>query len=147
MLSRFSVFLLVSVLLFGNSASYAGDNDYLRHTKIFYLCSFHKECTDCNNCNKDRFLVKIQNRMDKKIKTVTYSFYSTVFNKILTKDAKIEGDRIDPQAIGRLYICVPEGLHWVISGITYTDGSTETFTLHDRMENFIQEPDECDCND
>ena len=147
MLSRFSVFFLVSVVLFSNSASYAGDNDYLRHNKFFYLCSFHRECSDCNSCGKDRLLVKIQNRENKKIKNISYTFYSSVFNKLLTKDAKIEGGRIDPNAIGQLYICVPEGLHWCISKIDYEDGSSESFTLHDRMENFTQEPDECDCND
>lgn len=147
MLSRFSVLLFVSVLFFSNSALYAGDNDYLRHNKIFYLCSFKKECTDCYNCGKERYIVKIQNRVDKKIKSVSYTFYSSVYNKLLTKEAKIEGDRIDPRAIGNLYICVPEGLHWCISEIVYADDSSETFTLHERMENFTQEPDECDCND
>ncbi len=147
MLSRFSAFLLVSLFLLSAPASFAGDNDYLRHTKIFFLCSFKRECTNCSECSKQRYNVKIQNRMDKKIKSISYTFYSPVYNKLLTKEARIEGNMIDPRAIGILYICVPEGLHWCISEIDYTDGTSENFTLHDRIENFIQEPDECDCND
>ena len=144
---RFSVCLLVSLFLLSSSASFAGDNDYLRHNKFFYLCSFKRQCTDCYNCGKERYIVKIQNRTDKKIKTISYTFYSSVYNKLLTKEAKLEGDRIDARSIANLYICVPEGLHWYISEIVYADGSSENFTLHERMENFTQEPDECDCND
>ena len=147
MLSRFSVLLSVTILLFSSTGSFAGDNDYLRHNKFFYLCSFKRECTNCSECGKDRYNVKIQNRVDKKIKSVSYTFYSSVYNKLLTKDAVIEGQRIDPRAIGILYICSPEGLHWCISEIMYADGTSEHFTLHDRMETFLQEPDECDCND
>ena len=36
--------------------------------------------------------MKIENRMEKKIKSVSYAFYSDVYNKILTKEAKITGD-------------------------------------------------------
>ena len=147
MQSRLRVLLCVSLLLSISAVSYAGDNDFLRHTKFFYICSIKRECTNCSDCGKQRFMIKIQNRLDKKIKTVSYAFYSDVYNKILTKESKIEGDRIDPRSIGLLYICVPEGLHWVITQIVYTDGSTEDFKLNERMENFTEEPDECDCND
>ncbi len=126
---------------------YAGDNDFLRHTKFFYICSFKRECTNCNSCSKQRYQVKIQNRLDKKIKSISYAFYSDVYNEILTKEAKILGDRIDPRAIGLFYICVPDGRHWTITKIEYTDDTSENFKLNERMENFIQEPDECDCND
>ncbi len=147
MLSRLRVFLSITVLLLSTTAMYAGDNDFLRHTKFFYICSFKRECTNCNSCSKQRYQVKIQNRLDKKIKSISYAFYSDVYNEILTKEAKILGDRIDPRAIGLFYICVPDGRHWTITKIEYTDDTSENFKLNERMENFIQEPDECDCND
>ncbi len=147
MLSRLRVLLCVTFLFLSVSASQAGENDFLRHNKFFYICSIKRECTNCFDCGKQRYNVKIQNRLDKKIKSVTYCFYSDVYNKLLTKEAKIEGDRIDPHGIGHFYICVPEGMHWTITEMTYTDGSSETFKLNERLQNFTQEPDECDCND
>ncbi len=92
-------------------------------------------------------MVKIENRLDKKIKSISYCFYSDVYNKLITKEAKIEGDRIDPHSVGQMHICVPNGLHWTITEVDYTDDSSENFKLGDRLENFNQEPDECDCND
>ncbi len=147
MLSRLRVLLCVSFLILSASASRAGDNDFLRHTKFFYICSIKRECTDCNDCSKQRYLVKIQNRLDKKIKSISYCFYSDVYNKLITKEAKIEGDRIDPRSVGLTHLCVPNGLHWTITAVEYTDGSSENFKLNERLENFNQEPDECDCND
>jgi hypothetical protein len=123
------------------------ENDYLRHRKSFDLCSFHRQCSDCYSCGKQRLQVKIKNNTDKKIKAISYKFYSEVFNKIITKEAQLKGDLIDNQEIGLLYICVPNGDHWAISKIVYTDGSEAKFVVHDRLENFVQEPDECDCND
>ena len=147
MLSRLRSFLFVTLFVLTTAAAYAGDNDYLRHTKAFYLCSFKKECSDCYSCGKQRYTVKIQNRVEKRIKSISYTFYSAVYNKILTKEAKIEGDVIDSRAIGLMHICVPDGQHWIISDISYADGTSEAYVLHERLENFMQEPDECDCND
>ena len=147
MLVRIKLVVLVSLMLLSATASFAVDNDYLKHTKAFYLCSFKRDCSNCFECGKQRYIVKIQNRVDKKIKSISYKFYSSVYNKLLTKEAKIEGGVIDSRAISLLYICVPDGQHWFISDIVYADGTTEAYTLHERLENFIQEPDECDCND
>jgi hypothetical protein len=147
MLSRLGRFLVVSLFFLSFSRLHAQDIDYLRHNKIFYVCSIKRECTDCYSCGKQRFLVKIKNNSDKKVKSISYQFYSEVYNKVLTKEAKVEGKVIDPHSVGQLYVCVPIGLHWIISKIIYSDESSQAFVLHDRMENFIQEPDECDCND
>ncbi len=147
MLSRLRILLFVPLFFLSFSHSHAQDIDYLRHNKIFYLCSFKKECSECYDCGKQRFRVKIKNNVNKKIKEVHYKFYSEVYNRVLTKEAKVEGNTIDYKQLGLLYICVPVGSHWIISEIVYDDESKNTFTLHDRLETFIQEPDECDCND
>jgi hypothetical protein len=125
----------------------AQDNDYLKHRKVFDLCSIHKQCSECYTCSERRYLIKIKNNQDKRIKAVYYKFYSRTFNKILEKEAKLEGARIDAHQTGLFYVCVPDGQHWIISKIVYFDETSNTFKIQDRMENFIQEPDECDCND
>lgn len=140
-------FLCVSLVLSGISGVLAQDNDYLKHRKFFDLCSIHKQCSECYTCEEQRYLVKIKNSEDRKIKQVFYKFYSQTFNRILEREAKIEGDRIDIHQTGLLYVCVPDGRHWIFSKIVYDDDSATTFIIHDRMENFLQEPDECDCND
>lgn len=148
MLLRIKVLLFVPLFLLSNAVLHAQDKqDYFKHRKTFDLCSFHRECSDCYSCGKQRYIVKVKNNTDKKIKKISYVFYSDVYNRILTKEAQLKGDVIDKQDIGLLYICVPEGSHWAISEIVYTDDSKADFVVHDRMENFIQEPDECDCND
>ena len=134
------MFLLVS-------GSNAQDNDYLKHRKVFDLCSFHKQCSECYTCNERRYLVKIRNNADKKITAVYYKFYSQTFNKIIEKEGKIEGNKIDFHQNGLFYICVPDGRHWIVSKIVYADESFVNFKLQERMEQFLQEPDECDCND
>ena len=149
MSSRLRYLLFVPLFLLSFSAVKAQDYDYLKHSKIFNLCSFKRQCSQCYTCDQERYIVKIKNNVDKKITGVSYKFYSEVFNKVLTKEAKVEGKRIDNNQIGLLYICIPRGesTHWIISEIEYADGSKNSFTLKDRLGNFIQEPDECDCND
>ena len=147
MLSRFTVLLFITMALFCNTSVQAQTTDYLKHGKLFNLCSFKKQCTKCYTCDKDRYEVKIKNNTNKTITGVSVKFYSEVFNRILEKDTKIEADMIRGKQIGHFYMCVPDGRHWIISKITYDDGSTQDFTLADRMETFLQEPDECDCND
>jgi len=149
MLSRLKILLFVPLFLLGKPALFAQelqDNDYLRHTKVFYLCGYEKECSACYDCNKQKYWVKIKNRTDKKIKKISYVFYSEVFNRVLTKEAKMDGDVIDPNTVGRLYICVPNGKHWAISELVYADESSSKFVVKDRLESFEQEPDECECN-
>jgi hypothetical protein len=147
LLSRFKPLLFIPVFLLGTSYSFSQDIDYLRHGKLFDLCSYKRECSHCNGCDKQRFLVKINNKEPKSIKKVSYVFYSEVFNKVMTKEAEIKGSRIDAKHLGLLNICVPDGNHWAISEITYNDDSKKTFVVHERLSNFQQEPDECDCND
>ena len=147
MLSRLKILLFVPLLLLCKPAIYAQDNDYLKHGKIFCLCSIHRECTNCFSCDKERYQVKIENRAAKKIKRVYVKFYSPVFNTILEKEGKIESGEIRKGQTGIVHVCVLQGGHWIISKIVYDDESAVTFKIHDRMENFLQEPDECDCND
>lgn len=142
-------FLFIPLLLL-SAIGYAQDSkatDYLKHGKIFNLCSFKRQCAHCFECEQQRFDVKIKNLSDKKITKIHYKFYSEVFNKIIEKEAKIQGDVIDRSNIAILYICVPIGDHWIISGIDYADGSSVKFTLQERLERFLQEPDECECNE
>jgi len=147
MLSRINILVITLLFLFNNAGLHAQDNDYLKHRKFFDICSIKKQCSECYTCNQLRFITRINNKTDKKIKNVYYKFYSPVFNKIVEKEAKIEGERIDAKHIGIIYTCVLDGQHWIISKIVYADESSETFVLHDRMENYVQEPDECDCNE
>ncbi len=147
MLSRLKVSLLVPALLIGLSGLRAQETDYLKHRKSFDLCGFKKECEHCYSCEKQRYIVKINNKEDKKITRITYSFYSDVFNKVLTKEADIKGKKIDPKSIGLFYICVPVGNHWAVRDIEYGDESKASFVVKERMNSFLQEADECDCND
>lgn len=144
MRSRFLFFVvLISVI---STCLFAQDADYLKHRKSFDICSIKRQCADCYSCEKERCIVKIQNKSDKQIARVYVKFYSPVFNKIVEKEAKIEGGKISPKGTGLLYVCVIDVRHWIFSKIEYTDESATTFTLHDRMESFLQEADECDCN-
>jgi hypothetical protein len=90
--------------------------------------------------------VKIKNRVDKKIIDIKYVYYSQPYNRVMTKHAKLEGKQLENLSTGRFYVCVPTGRHWAISEIAYDDGSTHSYFLKERLENFYQEPDECDCN-
>ena len=147
MLTTKRFFLVIPLIFLCISGLYAQENDYLKHKKYFDLCSFHKKCSECYSCGELRYLVKIRNNQDKKIKGVYYTFYSHTFNKIIEKEAKIEGTKIDLHQNGLFYICVPDGTHWIISKIVYSDETVVNLKLNERMENFLQEPDECDCND
>ena len=145
MLSRLKVLFLLPLFLFGKTTTHAQDNDYLRHNKFFYLCSYQRECSNCYDCGKQKYSVKIKNNTDKKIKKVSYVFFSDVYNRILTKEAKMDGN-IDPKSTGRLYVCIPNGKHWAKTELVYEDDTNTTFVVKDRLDNFEQEPDECDCN-
>lgn len=120
--------------------------DYLKHNKYFYLCSYQRQCSNCNSCTNQRYVVKIKNRVDKEIVNIKYAYYSSVQNRIMIEDAKLEGGLLDAKNIGLLYICVPDGKHWAISEIEYKDGTSYSFVVKDRFSHFFQEPDECDCN-
>ncbi len=145
--SSLKTLLFAVLFLLTGRAVYAQDNDYLKHRKSFDICSIKKQCSECYECNQNRYVVKIENKSDKKIKHVFYKFYSPVFNKVLEKEAKVSGDKIPGRQTGMVYVCVLDVRHWIFSRIVYSDESSVTFTLHDRYENFVQEPDECDCND
>jgi len=93
-----------------------------------------------------KYDVRIKNLVDKKIKKVSYVYYSSSRNKVVTKDATIVGSVIDHKQVGVLNMCLPNGQHWAISEIVYEDDSKNSFVVKDRMEEFIQEADECDCN-
>ncbi len=147
MSSSLRFLLFIPLLFLCVSGLQAQDSDYLKHRKVFDLCSIHKQCSECYTCNDSRYLIKIKNNQDKRIKAVYYKFYSSTFNKIIEKEAKIEGNRIDVHQTGLFYVCVPDVRHWIISKIVYFDETSVTYKIQDRMENFIQEPDECDCND
>lgn len=152
MLSRLKFLLFVPLFLLSIASANAQDIDYLKHGKTFDLCSFKKQCSECYTCTENRYMVKIKNKGDKKIKSVSYKFYSEVFNRVIEKEAKVQGNEIDPGQVGLFYICVPQGNHWVISKLVYIapsfgDDIEVNFVLHDRLESFIQEPDECECND
>ena len=144
---RFKFLLLLVLVSIVNSGLFAQDMDYLKHRKSFDICSIKKQCSECYSCGQNRYITKIQNKTDKKIKNVYYKFYSPVFNTIVEKEAIIKGDKIGPKEIGYFYVCLLDVRHWIVSKIVYADGTSTTFTLHERMENFLQEPDECDCND
>ncbi len=139
--------LLIVLLMSPVFVTHAQDKDYLKHGKDFCLCTYKRVCYDCWECSKDRYELKFHNKSDKKVKKISYMFYSEVYNKILEKDAKIQGNVIDRNHIALVYICLPQGEHWIISEVEYTDGTKNTYRIKERMENFIQEPDECDCNE
>lgn len=148
MLSRIKLLLFLPLFLMGKPAVHAQelqDNDYLLHTKVFYLCDFQRECSGCFECTRQKYWVKIKNRAAKKIAKVSYVFYSDVYNHIVTKEAKMEGP-IDPLTTGRLYVCIPDGKHWAISEIVYDDNTSVKYVVKDRLSTFEQEPDECECN-
>jgi hypothetical protein len=142
----FGRFLALCCLVAVSLGLRAQDVDFLKHRKAFDICSIKKQCAQCYTCNQERCMVRIQNKSDKKIVGVYYKFYSPVFNKIVEKEAKIEGNKIPGKEIGGFYICVIDARHWIISKVEYEDESAITYVLHDRMENFLQEADECDCN-
>ena len=142
--SRLKFLVLTAFIIIFSSA--AQDNDYLKHGKIFNYCSLKHICAGCYTCENNRYEIKIKNNLDKKIKSIRYQVYSSVYNRVETKEAKIEGGVISNLQTGILYICVADIKHWAISEITYDDGSSSTFTVIGGLGKFNQEPDDCDCN-
>ncbi|GAA4468092.1 hypothetical protein GCM10023093_25060 [Nemorincola caseinilytica] len=120
--------------------------DYLRHKKTFHLCSFELDCSGCYNCHYQKYTVRIKNVVDKKITGVYYTYYSESRNRLVTKEGEIIGGVMDPGQIGHITMCMPNGKHWAISKIVYDDESSQSFVVNDRLDQFVQEPDECDCN-
>jgi len=146
MLTRMRVLFLLSISFFCLAKSNAQSIDYLRHNKIFNLCDFERDCSGCYDCDMQKYTVRIKNLVDKKIKKVSYVYFSTARNTIVTKQATIIGSVIDFKQVGVLNLCMPNGLHWAITEIAYDDDSKNSFVVKDRLEDFIQEADECDCN-
>lgn len=146
MLMRTRIFLLLCVSTLCFSALRAQTMDYLRHNKTFYLCSFERDCSGCYDCEMQKYNVRVKNRVDKKIKDISYVYYSAPRNKIVTKKANILGSVIDYNQVAVLNICIPNGQHWAISEIVYDDDSKVSFVVKDRLDDFVQEADECDCN-
>lgn len=146
MVGRFTRLLLVPVFLFCSISLFAGENDYVNHKKYFYLCSITKDCFYCESCAKEMYKIKIRNNADKRIKSVYYQYYSPLYQKVITKEAVIEGDQIDNQNTGILYVCVTNRFHWAISKIVYEDNSDANFLVDVPLRKYHQEPDECNCN-
>ncbi len=146
MLTRMRLLLLLCAMALGTAKLNAQSIDYLRHNKIFNLCSYKLDCSGCYDCEQQKYTVKIKNLADKKIKKVSYVYYSAPRNKVVTREATIIGTVIDFKQVGFLNMCLPNGIHWAISEIVYEDDSKSTFVVKDRLEDFVQEPDECDCN-
>jgi hypothetical protein len=146
MLTRMRILFLLCLSFSAAGKVNAQSIDYLRHNKIFNLCAFERECSGCYDCDKQKFKVKIKNLVDKKIKSVSYVYFSDAKNKIVTKEGVIIGGVIDYKQVAIINMCLPNGQHWAISEIVYEDDSKTSFVVKDRLDNFIQEPDECDCN-
>ncbi len=143
---RIGLLLLLSGLFFSHTQLSAQSMDYLRHNKTFNLCSYERECSGCYDCNMQRYNVKVKNLVDKNIKQVTYQYFSETRRKVSTKVAVINNGKIEYNKIGYLTMCLPNGLHWAITEILYEDDSKATFEVKERLDQFLQEPDECDCN-
>lgn len=120
--------------------------DYLKHNKYFWICTFKRQCSNCYDCGAQRLIVKIKNRVDKRILDVKYVYYSEAYNQVMTKSAKLEGKQIEALNTGTFYVCVPTDRHWAISEISYDDGTKQKFYLNERLESWFQEPDECECS-
>jgi hypothetical protein len=146
MLIRTSLLLFMCVSFLFSAKSNAQTIDYLRHNKTFYLCEYERECSGCYDCDQQKFTVKIKNLVEKQIKSVSYVYFSGPRNAVVTREATIVGSVIDYKQVGFLNVCLPNGIHWAISEIVYEDDSKINFIVKDRLEDFIQEPDECDCN-
>lgn len=146
MAGRFLVMFILGIFLSISNTVNAQDLNYNTHKKYFFLCSYKKECSNCESCTKEVYRVKIKNNTDKKIKSIYYQFYSPVYEKNITREAVIEGDQVEKNDIGYLSICVRNKIHWAITKIVYTDDSEVTFVVDGPLKTYIQEPDECSCN-
>jgi hypothetical protein len=143
---RIGLALLLSIAFITPSRLSAQSIDYLRHNKIFNLCSYKLECSGCYDCNMQRYTVKVKNLVNKSIKQVSYQYFSETRKRVYTKVGVITGGLIDYNQIGFITMCLPNKLHWAITEIVYDDDSKVTFEVKDRLDLFVQEPDECDCN-
>src|ERR1043165_9517781 len=121
MLVRMRILLFLCMSVVCSVKAGAQSMDYLRHNKTFFLCDFKRECSGCYDCDRQKFTVKIKNLVDKKIKRVSYVYFSDVHNKVVTKDAVIIGGVIDYKQIGFLNMCLNNDQHWAISEIEYED--------------------------
>ena len=146
MAGRLSLLLFIPLFLLASICVSGEDYSYNIHKKYFNLCSYKKECVDCESCTRELYKVKIKNTTDKKIKSIYYQYYSPLYDKVVTKEAVIEGDQIDKNDIGHLFICVKNSVHWAISKIVYEDHSDVSFVVDGPLRSYIQEPDECPCN-
>lgn len=146
MRTRISVFFFSFIFLLGAVKAGAQSMDYLRHNKVFNLCSYELDCSGCYNCNYQKYTVKVKNLVDKKITGISYTYYSESRNKLVTKQGEIIGGLIEHNHVGHIIMCMPNGKHWAISEITYDDDTKQSFVVKDRLDQFTQEPDECDCN-
>ncbi len=146
MAGRLKLLLFIPLFLSFAANINAADNNYFLHTKFFYLCSIKKECFSCESCTKELYQLKIRNNTNKNIKSVYYQYYSPLYDKVISREAVIEGDEVGKQNFGTLTICVQHRLHWAISKIVFDDNSTETFLVDGPLKKYHQEADECDCN-
>lgn len=146
MIARLFLLLFVPLFLLSSMSVMGEDYSYNIHKKYFHLCSFKKECFGCESCSKEMYKVKIKNNTDKKIKSIYYQYYSPLYEKVVTKEAVIEGDQIEKSDIGYLFICVKNKVHWAISKIVYEDNSDISFVVDGPLQSYYQEPDECPCN-
>ena len=147
MLVRMRILLFLCVSIICSARAGAQSIDYIRHTKTFFLCDFQRECSGCYDCDRQKFTVKIKNLSEKKIKKVFYVYFSNIHNRVVTKEAVIIGEVIDHNQIGFLNMCLNNDYHWAISELVYEDDSKISFVVKDRLDTYIQEPDECDCNE
>ncbi len=146
MAGRLSTLLFIPIFLLCSLFASGEDYSYNIHKKYFNLCSYKKECVGCESCPREMYKVKIKNVTDKKIKNIYYQYYSPLYQKVMTKEAVIEGDRVEKNDIGYLFICVKNNLHWAISKIVYEDNSDVSFVVDGPLRSYHQEPDECPCN-
>ena len=142
---RFTLVALVAACISFSSAR-AEDISYHAHKKYFYLCAYAKECSYCESCTKDVYKVRIKNNTEKRIKSVYYQYYSPLNDRVITNEAQIQGDVLENQAIGNIFVCIKGKTHWAITKIVYTDDTEVSFKVDEPLRTFIQEADECSCN-
>ncbi|NDC41492.1 MAG: hypothetical protein EBZ77_08080, partial [Chitinophagia bacterium] len=120
----FRITLLMLAGLVANWATCLGqDVSYTAHKKYFYLCAYQKECTYCESCSKDVYKVRIKNNTDKRITSVFYQYYSPLNERTITNEARIQGEMLEGNGIGNIYVCIKGKTHWAITKIVYSDNS------------------------
>jgi hypothetical protein len=145
MIHKVKQYAWMAVLALSTTSLKAADNNYFKHRAFFDLCSYKLTCSYCASCTRQLYTVKIENKLDKKIKHIYYQYYSELNNKVITKEAVIQGGQIDNKQKGTFEICVHNKIHWTISELVYDDNTSERFMVEGPLKSFIQEPDECDC--